>query len=501
MIAQPGFPDFVAEVIELPLVIVDVRQPLTTSASMNPDGLPGTVAACWRSYIRPEINPTLSAFCTELTGIKQTDVASAPLLHQVVHDSDSWLRNTLARLGKSAPHSVRCAVDALGIPVPVEPQIDTAGSVTSCECASGAGDPPALEGSGRYAATTAAVEAPNTPGTDDPSPETPRGADAALSMLGERDLPPFAFLTDGPWDIRQFLQPDCHRKGLLASHWPRDPPYLDSWVDLRSHFAESLNAGKRLNLRSMLGKVGLRFLGCEHSGLHDSFNIARIARSMLARGVRLTVNDGLTREATLRWLVHIARGAVSPPKGQLSAAAEPFVPDEAMLAATPERAIAGLGLGMAVDGSPPGLDAASFRASVAGGVVEEDDWADGEDWETGSRGSDAGGGMDRGGRGRRRRRGSRSTGGVGAGSDAVSGAGRERTATEGAERASQGASRGRQRRAQQQISRITKQSHKKRLGPLPSDWATSTHPAVVSSDGRSRRRSRHMKPATMDGDA
>ncbi|MGC4417198.1 MULTISPECIES: exonuclease domain-containing protein [Cupriavidus] len=39
----------------------------------------GAVLACFQTFVRPVVNPRLTAFCTALTGISQSDVDSAPL--------------------------------------------------------------------------------------------------------------------------------------------------------------------------------------------------------------------------------------------------------------------------------------------------------------------------------------------------------------------------------------------------------------------------------------
>lgn len=39
----------------------------------------GVVLDCFRSFVRPVVNPLLSEFCSSLTGIRQADVNSAPL--------------------------------------------------------------------------------------------------------------------------------------------------------------------------------------------------------------------------------------------------------------------------------------------------------------------------------------------------------------------------------------------------------------------------------------
>jgi inhibitor of KinA sporulation pathway (predicted exonuclease) len=53
--------DFPHEIIEFPVVVVDRRDMV--------------VVAEFQSYCRPVLNPVLSEFCTELTGITQAQVA------------------------------------------------------------------------------------------------------------------------------------------------------------------------------------------------------------------------------------------------------------------------------------------------------------------------------------------------------------------------------------------------------------------------------------------
>ncbi len=314
------------------MVVVDVRQPLSTSASRNEDGLPGTVAACFRTYVRPETFPRLTLFCKELTGITQECVDAAPTLGQALPVADAWLRAALLRLNAAAPHSVRARADDRGLPVP-----DLYDDVTKAPAE------PAV------AATAAAGAAAGAAAADESAPcEAPPPSSAASDLASRRAaaaaLPPFAFVTDGPWDIKSFLHAECARKGLLETAWPSHPPYWDAWVNLRQLHADTLSAGRRLNVRSMLASLRLRFVGEEHCGLHDAVNIARIARAMLARGVRLSVNEGLSPVIAERWS-----------RRRLAAAA------------ARER------------GSPGALDAASFRASpgaFSGSGEGSGSWAD-----------------------------------------------------------------------------------------------------------------------------
>lgn len=46
----------------------------------------------FRSYVRPKYRPKLSEFCTRLTGIRQSDVDSAPIFRNVLKDFQQFLR-------------------------------------------------------------------------------------------------------------------------------------------------------------------------------------------------------------------------------------------------------------------------------------------------------------------------------------------------------------------------------------------------------------------------
>lgn len=71
------FADFAHEIIEFPVVVVDLEAG-------------GGVVDEFQSYVRPTQNATLSAFCTELTGITQRQVDEAPALPQVLEAFERW---------------------------------------------------------------------------------------------------------------------------------------------------------------------------------------------------------------------------------------------------------------------------------------------------------------------------------------------------------------------------------------------------------------------------
>ena len=66
------------EIIEFPLVLVDAQ----TLERVDE----------FRTYVRPERNPKLTQFCTELTGILQEQVDAAPVWTEALKQAQKWLR-------------------------------------------------------------------------------------------------------------------------------------------------------------------------------------------------------------------------------------------------------------------------------------------------------------------------------------------------------------------------------------------------------------------------
>lgn len=74
---QPGGAPVPQEVIEFPSVLVSLRE--------------RRVVDEFSSFVRPVHHPTLSEFCTGLTGIRQEDVDGAPSFAQVLARHQAWL--------------------------------------------------------------------------------------------------------------------------------------------------------------------------------------------------------------------------------------------------------------------------------------------------------------------------------------------------------------------------------------------------------------------------
>jgi 3'-5' exoribonuclease 1 len=100
-----------------------------------------------------------------------------------------------------------------------------------------------------------------------------------------------AFITDGPWDLRDFLRKQCDISGIHPISW------FNQWVNLRRAFRyfyflrKNLPAIDPVNLDSMLEYLGWSFEGHKHSGLDDSFNITRIVLRMIRDGCKMRINE------------------------------------------------------------------------------------------------------------------------------------------------------------------------------------------------------------------
>ena len=85
---------FQPEVIEFPSVLLEAR----TMCAVDE----------FQTYVRPVINPTVSAFCTELTGIQQHWVDTAPPFVDALSQHTAWLRQHGLEVGGARGHSVVC---------------------------------------------------------------------------------------------------------------------------------------------------------------------------------------------------------------------------------------------------------------------------------------------------------------------------------------------------------------------------------------------------------
>jgi inhibitor of KinA sporulation pathway (predicted exonuclease) len=87
-------PTFQAEVIELPSVLLDGR----TMRAVDE----------FQSYVRPVVNPVLTAFCTELTGIEQSWVEESPPFPEALRQHTAWLQKHGIAVSGASGKSVAC---------------------------------------------------------------------------------------------------------------------------------------------------------------------------------------------------------------------------------------------------------------------------------------------------------------------------------------------------------------------------------------------------------
>ena len=99
----------------------------------------------------------------------------------------------------------------------------------------------------------------------------------------------YALAADCQSDLRHFLLAECRRKKIRVRDAWR------AWVDIGRHLMVHFDLRRPGNLQMKLARVGLTFDGTPHRGLDDARNIGRLALALQARGVSLTVNDGVVR--------------------------------------------------------------------------------------------------------------------------------------------------------------------------------------------------------------
>jgi len=91
----------------------------------------------------------------------------------------------------------------------------------------------------------------------------------------------YRILTDGLWDLQVQLRSEAKRKNIHLD-W-----HFHQYFDLRTEFLRFLPwfaDSRQPGLTSMLHAFGMKFEGRQHSGIHDSNNIARLALRLIELG-------------------------------------------------------------------------------------------------------------------------------------------------------------------------------------------------------------------------
>lgn len=163
--------DYPNEIIEFPVVLINSRT--------------NEIIDEFHKYVKPSVNPKLTEFCTELTGITQDVVDKADGFPVVLEQLEEWLSQY-----STYPYDTMC------------------------------------------------------------------------------------FVTDGPWDLRDFVRKQCVMSNIQR------PAFFYHWINLRKLYTK-FYGGKQKRLNEMLEELGMVFEGREHCGLDDTRNIARIVLQML----------------------------------------------------------------------------------------------------------------------------------------------------------------------------------------------------------------------------
>jgi len=271
---EKNAPDYEHEIIEFPAVLLRTADV--------------TVVDEFHTYVRPTENSTLSAFCTELTGINQTTVDAAPTLAVALRNFNSWLE------GHGLPPDK--AAKALSVLHPEDRSPEKSAKEAPAGVVAASAD-----GASRL----------------DPADAAEAAAEAAEAAGYEAK---FALCTDGPWDLKHFLAAECLRKGGELDRLHADSPHLQLWVNLRWLHAQFYNK-PRMGVSACLRYHRLTFEGRPHSGIDDTRNIARIAQRLLLDGCGMPLNDGLAPDLAVHWSAPKRHKGRTPGKAAVAARA------------------------------------------------------------------------------------------------------------------------------------------------------------------------------------
>lgn len=220
------------EIIEFPVVAVDVASRQTVAE--------------FHSFVRPVINPILSAFCTELTGITQAQADAAPTLPEVLVKFTAWLHALCA--ARKEASQISCSND----------NKDNHNNGSNASLPAG---------------TSSSASNNNSSGAQKKQQQLQAG------LPGRCGFPEHVVMAnDGPWDMRSFI---------FNHHMRRDgtafPAVLLSFINVRNEYAAHFKV-KPMCLAKALARQKLEFRGHQHSGIDDSRNIARLVVLLLQRG-------------------------------------------------------------------------------------------------------------------------------------------------------------------------------------------------------------------------
>ncbi|KAF9974719.1 hypothetical protein BGZ73_001838 [Actinomortierella ambigua] len=246
---------FPNEVIEFPIVLLD--------------GKTFEVVDEFHSYVKPTFRPILSDFCTELTGIQQETIDDAPTFVEVLEQFEQWMVKHKIFVNLEDEESIL---------------------------------PSLLDPKKKRKMSSPAVR-------------------PITSISGCRTNPEYSycFVTDGPFDIRDFIGKQCLHSGISRPFY-----FTKAFLDIRTKFRDFFDLNRWLNLEGMLTFLGETFEGRQHSGICDARMVGLITRR-LAQGFKADdlkrMGAGITRSAALgssSWNVDkLAVGCVLKPNQKL----------------------------------------------------------------------------------------------------------------------------------------------------------------------------------------
>lgn len=249
-----GSPHFPHEIIEFPVLVLDTY-------SLQ-------IVAKFHRYVRPTKHPSLTTFCTELTGITQAMVDAADPIETVIKEFREWLHTDLYPLCRAWRQHWQAVEAEASEASPDCHTVETSG----CCC-------PATKslypGASHEKLTADGL-------SKSLASETKKficGSCSCGSCESEEAM--VCFATDGPWDMRKFMY-ECE----MLQHGHTFPPLFFRFVNVRTAFTHALK-GKPLKLTHMLSKLGMSFEGRRHSGIDDTLNILRVLGELIARGYRV----------------------------------------------------------------------------------------------------------------------------------------------------------------------------------------------------------------------
>lgn len=126
----------------------------------------------------------------------------------------------------------------------------------------------------------------------DPAPRFPEVLDRHLAWLeshglsstGEETGPSFAIVLCGDWDLSTMFPAQCQACDPPIEFIPH--PYRQ-WINIKRPFADHMGWRKAPGMAGMLKAFKLKLEGRHHRGIDDCHNIAKLALSLIERGVSL----------------------------------------------------------------------------------------------------------------------------------------------------------------------------------------------------------------------